>query len=57
VADRTTSIVTVFGIPETGCFGYRYQFSGDTPHYVINTCATLQQALSRCDSHLEHIWE
>jgi hypothetical protein len=57
VAAHKTSIITVFCIPETGCFGYSYHFPGEKPHYVINTCATLQQALSGCDSHLEHIWK
>ena len=57
MAARKTSIVTIFRIPETGCFGYSYHFAGDKPHYAINTCVTLQQALSGCDSHLEHIWE
>lgn len=48
MASHQTSIITVFRVPETGCYGYSYHFSGDKPHYVINSCETLQQALSGC---------
>jgi len=57
MAARQTSSITVFRVPETGCFGYSYHFPGDKPHYVINTCATLQQALSGFDAHFECLWE
>ena len=54
---RQTSIITVFRVPETSCYGFSYHFNGDKPHYVINSCETLQQALSGCDPHLECLWE
>ena len=57
MATHQTSIITVFRIPETGCYGFSYHFSGNKPHHVINTCETLQQALSGCDPHLECLWE
>ena len=54
--DRT-AIVTVFRVPETGRYGYSYHFTGYKPHHLIDNCATLQEALSSCDPHLEHLWE
>jgi hypothetical protein len=57
VPAHQTSIITVFRVPETGLYGYNYRFGGDKPHHVINSCETLQQALSGCDPHLECLWE
>ena len=54
---KARSIATIFYIPETGCYGFRYQFVGHKRHYVIDTCPTLQAALDHCDAHREHIWE
>jgi len=32
-------------------------FTGYQPHQVIDSCDTLQEALSSCDPHSEHVWE
>ena len=50
-------IATIFYVPETGYYGFRYQFAGRKPHYTIDTCPTLQHALDHCDAHREHLWE
>ena len=57
MAAHQSSIITVFRVPETGCYGYSYRFPGDKPHFAINSCETLQEALSGCDAHLECLWE
>lgn len=51
------SIATIFFVPETGQYGFRYQFAGRKPHYQIDTIPTLQRALDHCDAHREHVWE
>ena len=54
---KDRSIATIFYVPETGFYGFRYHFAGRKPHYEIVTCLTLQAALDHCDAHREHLWE
>lgn len=54
---RRQSITTVFHVPETGYFGYAFQFAGQRPHSRMAWCKTFQDALDACDPHREHVWE
>ena len=49
-------VCEIFNVPETGCYGYRYYFSGRPVHYTLDTCRTLQDSLDCCDVHRERIW-
>ncbi len=49
VGRQRTSIITVFRVPETGRYGYSYHFEEESPHHVIDACATLQDAINACD--------
>ena len=49
-------VCEIFHVPETGCYGYRYRFEGRQPHYTLDTCLTLEDALNSCDVHRERIW-
>ena len=42
--------------PETAYYDYRFHFAGRKPHYQLETCDPLQNALSSVDSHKEMIW-
>jgi len=57
VATHQIPIATVFYVPETKRFGFSYAFEGRSPHYVIASSLTLQDALDHCDPHREHVWE
>jgi hypothetical protein len=57
VANRGAPICEVFHIPETGLYGFAYRFEGRPPHFLIDTCQTLQDVLDHCDAHREHVWE
>jgi hypothetical protein len=35
---------------------YRYFFRGRMPHYEIDTCRTLRDALNTCDVRYESVW-
>jgi len=50
-------ICKVFFVPETGYYGFSYQFDDNPPHHVLDTCQTMQDAIDACDGHREHIWE
>jgi hypothetical protein len=50
-------IAEVFAVHETGYFGFRYRFEGRPPHYSLDTCLTLQDALDSYDLHRERVWE
>jgi hypothetical protein len=50
-------IAEVFAVPGTGYFGFAFRFDGRAPHYVIDTCLSLDDALASCDPHGERVWE
>ena len=50
-------ICEIFHVPETGCYGYTYRFEGRKPHFTLDTCLTLEDALNSCDPHREHVWK
>ena len=54
---REIPICEIFHVPATGWYGFSYHFAGRPPHYTLNTCRTLQDALDNCDPHKEHVWE
>ena len=43
--------------PDTGYYGYAFRFSGRKPHYQMETCDSLQNALASVDPHKEMVWE
>jgi hypothetical protein len=47
----------VFYNPQTRYFGYSFRFEGRPPHYSLDTCLTLPDALASCDPHGERVWE
>jgi hypothetical protein len=55
---RTRSaVLTLFYLPESRRYGFRYHFEGYDPHHVIDTCQSIEDALNICDPHREHVWE
>jgi hypothetical protein len=50
-------IAEVFAVPGTGYFGFSFRFDGRPPHYTLDTCLTLQDAIDYCDPHRERVWE
>jgi hypothetical protein len=55
--NRGIPICEIFHVPETGSYGFSYRFEGRPPHYTLDTCLTLQDALDSCDSRGEQVWE
>jgi hypothetical protein len=50
-------IAEIFYNPVTRYFGYRFHFEGRPPHFTLEAFPTLQDALTSCDPHNEHVWE
>jgi hypothetical protein len=51
------AIAEVFAVPGTGYIGFTFRFDGRPPHYTLDTCLTLQDALASCDPHSERVWQ
>jgi hypothetical protein len=51
------AIAEVFFNPETKSLGYSFHFEGRPPHYLLDTCLTLRDALASCDPDGERIWD
>jgi len=43
--------------PETGYYGYTFNFAGRRLHYQLEKCDSLQSALGSVDPHKEMVWE
>jgi hypothetical protein len=50
-------IAEVFAVSGTGYFGFTFRFDGQPPHYILDTCLSLGDALASCDPHGERVWE
>ncbi len=49
--------ITIYFDQATGYYGFSTRFPGRPPHHIIDTFASVEDALNWCDGHRERIWE